>query len=101
MNTFDLFDKDGRLYAFEVENLQLGRRGLVRAVRTISGATIIRAPLKLFSWFREEEFCEVAIGERRFVACEPFGDNSRYWIGTKPPGWCPELAAVRDALRAW
>ena len=101
MRTFDVLDEGGRLHAFEVENFPLGRRGLVRVVKTISGATIIRKPLRLFSWFREEEFCEFAVGERRFVACEPFGDNSRYLIGTIPPGSCPEITTVRDAFRAW
>jgi hypothetical protein len=78
VKTFDLLDADGRLHAFEVENFPLGRRGLVRVVKTVPGATIIRKPSRLFSWFREEEFCEFAVGNRRFVADEPFGDNSRY-----------------------
>jgi|SRR5580658_4983966 hypothetical protein len=100
VKTFDLLDADGRLHAFEVENFPLGRRGLVRVITTIPGATIIRKPLRLFSWFREEDFCEFTIGAKRFVANEPFGDNSRYWIGTIPPGWCAEITTVRDAFRS-
>jgi hypothetical protein len=101
MKTFDLYDKDGRLHAFEVNNALLGRRGLLAVVKRIPGATIIRRPLPLFSWFREEVFCEFSIGDRKFVAWEPFGDSSRYWIGTEPPGWCAELPLVRDAFSQW
>jgi hypothetical protein len=101
MKTFDLYDKEGRLHAFEVHNALLGRRGLLAVVKAIPGATITRKPLLLFSWFREEEFCEFTIGDLLFVACEPFGDNSRYWIGAKQPGWCAELPAVRDAFARW
>jgi hypothetical protein len=101
MKIFDLRDKEGRLHAFEVHNTLLGRRGLLAVVKTIPGATITRKPLHLLSWFREEEFCEFTIGDRLFVAWEPFGDSSRYWIGTKPPGWCAELLLVRDAFARW
>lgn len=101
MKTLDLLDKEGRLHAFEVENLLLGRRRVVKIVKTIPGVKITREPLRFLSWSREEEFCEFVVGDRRFVAWEPFGDNSRYWIGARPPGSCPELQIVRDAFIAW
>jgi hypothetical protein len=40
MKTFELRDKEGHLYAFEVNNVLLGRRGLLRVVRTIPGVRI-------------------------------------------------------------
>ncbi|GGA00902.1 hypothetical protein GCM10011408_22410 [Dyella caseinilytica] len=29
---------------------------------------------------------------------EPFGDNSRYWIGPEPVHWCPQIDVVRHAF---
>lgn len=97
MKVYELHDKEGRVFAFEVENTLLGRGGVCRVVSSIPGARLIRTP-KLFSWFREDEFCEFEIGGNRFVAEEPFGDNSRYWIGPNPPSWCEEVEVVIDAF---
>ena len=57
MRTYPIKDREGRLFAFEVDNLLLGRRGLARVVGSLSGVRIRRRP-KFLSWFREEEFCE-------------------------------------------
>jgi len=48
----------------------------LRLLAEFSGATVIRKPKRLFSWFREGAFCEF----------EPYGDNSRYWVGKKEEG---------------
>ena len=40
MKVYDLKDKDGRVFAFEVHNLLLSRRGVCNVVRTIPGARI-------------------------------------------------------------
>ena len=99
MKTYELLDSEGRVYAFEVNNSGLGRKGVCRVVETILGAHIIRRP-KLLSWFREEVFCEFEVDGKTFVAWEPHGDNSRYWIGPEPPRWLPETQSVRDAFDA-
>jgi hypothetical protein len=99
MRTYELLDTNGRVYAFEVNNSGLGRRGVCRVVDTIPGAHIVRKP-KIFSWFREEYFCEFEVEGKTFVAWEPYGDNSRFWIGPEPPRWLPQTQAVRDAFEA-
>ena len=99
METYELHDEDGRVFAFEVNNAGLGRKGVCRVVETIPGAQIIRRP-KFLSWFREEVFCEFSVGGKTFVAWEPFGDNSRYWIGPEPVEWLAETQSVRDAFDA-
>ena len=35
---------------------------------------------------------------QRFLVEEPFGDNSRYWIGPEPPVWCEQIDVVRRAF---
>ena len=100
MKVYELHNSAGRTFAFEVENTFLGRRGVVRVVRSIPGAVVTRTP-KFLSWFREEQFCEFIVDGREFVAWEPYGDNSRYWIGPKeePPEWCEQTAKVMEAFR--
>lgn len=95
MTVYDLKDEDGRIFAFEIKNI--GRQALYEIVCTIPNAHIIRAP-KLLSEFKEDEFCEFEIDGQKFRALEPFGDNSRYWIGPEPPKWCKLVELVREAF---
>ena len=97
MQVYDLRDSEGRTFAFEVPNVFLGRRGLCRVVKTIPGASFVRKP-KLLSWFREDVFCEFTVDGEAFEAEEPYGDNSRYWVGPRPPRWLPQTERVRDAF---
>ncbi|HWG11313.1 MAG TPA: hypothetical protein VN693_07445 [Rhodanobacteraceae bacterium] len=99
MKLFDLTDKEGRAFAFEVENIALGRRGFCRVVQTIPGATLLKTP-RLFSWFREETFCIFSVAGATFSAWEPFGDNSRYWVGPEPVGYAHQISLVRAAFEA-
>ncbi len=99
MKTYELLDEGGRLYAFEVNNTGLGRRGVCRVVETIPQAEIKRRP-KFLSWFREEVFCEFEVEGETFVAWEPFGDNSRYWIGPEPTRFLPQTQIIKSAFDA-
>ncbi len=100
MQTYPLHDAENRLFAFEVSNLTLGRRGLCRIVETIPGASLVRRP-KAFSWLREDSFCECLVDGELFEAEEPFGDNSRYWVGPHPPRWIAQTERVHDAFQRW
>ena len=97
MKVFDVTDESGRVFAFEVNNTLLGRRGLCRVVRSIPGASLTKTPV-IFSWLREEVFCKFVINNVEFEALEPFGDNSRYWIGPSEPLWVPEIEIVRHTF---
>jgi hypothetical protein len=97
VEVFDLNDSSGRLFAFEVDNTALTRRAVCHLVAKIPGCRVSRKP-RLLSWFREDGFCEFQIGEATFVAEEEFGDNSRYYIGPRPPRSVPEIAVVRQAF---
>jgi hypothetical protein len=97
MKVYDQLDKEGRISAFEI-NVLLGRRRLCKLVRSIPGTRIIKAP-GFRSFFKgEDEFCEFEIHGQKFVAWEPFGDNSRYWIGSNPSLWSEELEVVRKVF---
>ena len=97
MRVDDIRDKEGRVFAFEVSNFFRARRDICGVASTIPGVRIIREP-KFLSWFREEVFCEFELDGVRFEAWEPYGDNSRYWIGPEPTRWVPQMEAVREAF---
>jgi len=99
MTVYDIPDKEGRVFAFEIDNVAIGRRGVCRVVSEIPGVTLLRRPLRFLSWFRENTFCEFELEGVRFSADEgPWGDDSRYWIGAQPPRWVPQLQVVRQAF---
>jgi hypothetical protein len=96
VKVFELRDAEGKVFAFEVD-AALGRRGLCRLVSKISGVRLLAKP-RLFSWFKEEAFCSFQLGGVTFEALEPFGDNSRYWVGPKPVQFAPQINLVRAAF---
>ena len=97
MKTYGLIDQSGRVFAFEVSVLGLGRRGLCRVAATVPGALVTKRP-RFLSWFRQDEFCRFRVDGDDYAAMEPFGDNSRYWVGPDPPRWLPQTQRVRDAF---
>lgn len=100
MKTYPLHDPENRVFAFEVSNLGLGRHSLCRVVETIPGAVLIRKP-KFLSWLREDSFCEFVVDGEKYEAEEPFGDNSKYWIGPCPPRWLAQTEKVHEAFLRW
>jgi hypothetical protein len=94
MKVHDLKDKQGRVFAFEVPNTLLSRRGVCKLVRSIPGAHVLNGRAEL----RQEGFCTFEVQRQKFKAWEPWGDGSRYWIGPEAPGWCEQISVVRDAF---
>lgn len=92
MKTYDLRDTQERLYAFEIPNV--GRSKLCEIVAGFPETTIQRRPC-LLSEFCEEEFCEFTFSGQAFRAWEPFGDNSRYWIGPEPVEFCKQTISLQ------
>jgi hypothetical protein len=82
MKTFEGKDEKGKLVYFEITSL-LGRWLTTRAISRIQGVEILKA-LKWFSFRNEDVFCVFKIGEVTFEAWEPWGDSSRFHIGSNP-----------------
>lgn len=98
MHVFDLIDDSGTLLGFEVSNLLLSRRAACKIVRAIDGVVVTHVS----RLFRDtDDFCEFELGSEVFVIMEPFGDNSRYWIGPKTPGPSESLAVVRAGFEKY
>lgn len=75
MRTYPLFREDGSLFAFEVTSAWISFHALFKILRSIDGVTSVRK-----NYFNEDRASFAYRGER-WVVNEPFGDNSRYWIG--------------------
>jgi hypothetical protein len=98
MKTYDLTDDEGRVFGFEVSNAFFPRSTACRVVQRIPGAKLIRGP-RIFP--SEDEFCEFELEGVTFVLWEPWGDNSRYWIGPKTGQCVPQLDRVREEFVRW
>jgi hypothetical protein len=98
MKLYDIKDESGRIFAFEVANF--GRHRACRFVGKIPGVAVLRRQ-RHFQFSSKDEFCEFELEGQRFVVEEPWGDNSRYWVGPKPPQWCPQIERVRNAFAAY
>jgi hypothetical protein len=101
MRTYPLLDANGELYAFEVGNVLIGGATIGRLVRSKLGATITSGPTAVFS------STDVRLGftfnGARFIAVEPFGDNSRYWVGSESDGLVrhPLIDSVHAVIREY
>ncbi|MFT3665007.1 hypothetical protein [Piscinibacter sp.] len=95
MRVRDLPSAEGKTNAFEVNNLLLTRSRACKIVEAIPGASI----MKRSRLFRDtDEFCIFTIGPDKFAIEEPYGDNSRYWIGAKDGKSTQSLPLVRRAF---
>lgn len=69
----------GEKYAFEISNAFLSSRGIARFIGRCPGVTIIHVR-RMFA-LDEEVHVEFELNRDRYHVWEPFGDNSRLWIG--------------------
>jgi hypothetical protein len=80
MKTYPLLDKlHGHMYAFEIENLYIGVGEIVRILGRIDGVSNVQAR-GMFSGSSDVR-AEFKYHDKDYVVIEPFGDNSRYWVG--------------------
>ncbi len=88
------------MHAFEINNINLGRQRAASIAGNIPGVVLHRLPKRFLSWFREECFCEFELNGVMFQIDEPYGDNSRYWIGQiETGGWSKELETIESGFR--
>jgi hypothetical protein len=97
MKTREIRNDKGQLTGFSVSNLLLSRHGVPSVVADIPGAQLVRKQ-KRFVLSAPDDFCEFTVDGRTFLAIEPFGENSEFWIVTEPPEACPQIEAVRRAF---
>jgi len=100
VRVYELRNETGDLFAFEVDVSWGGRRRVCAVVRRIPEAKLRQAP-RFLSWFREETFCRFELDGTEFEICEPFGDNSRYWVGpADATRGHSQIVAILDVFRS-
>ena len=82
MKTHPILRADGSMLAFEVTSAWISFRPLFKILRSVDGITNARR-----NYFNENRLTFLFCGQP-FVVNEPWGDNSRYWVGPKQPDQC-------------
>ena len=94
MKTYPFMTETGLVKAFEISNAFPWSLGAMRKIlQSVDGVTGYRR-----NWFNDDRFSFVFRG-RPCVVNEPYGDNTRYWIGPiemEPP---LDMAPVHEAFR--
>ncbi len=93
MRTYPHVRDDGTIAYFEISNGFPWSLGFMRRVLTsVEGVSAFRRERNSDDRFSFLYF------DRRCVVHEPFGDNSRYWIGPAEPEPPIDMTAMRDAF---
>jgi hypothetical protein len=88
---------DGRIIAFEVENLYIGPQAVARLLRQVRSVSGVR-PRRMFSR-NSEIHVRFKHGGHACIVWEPYGDSSRYWIGPENPESFPlDMTDVQSAF---
>jgi hypothetical protein len=91
---------DGRILAFEVENAHVGPVTVARLLRQAEGVADVEQR-RLFSRDSDVHVKFKYLGQPCIV-WEPYGDNSRYWIGPETPDvFNGSMSAVETVLASY
>jgi hypothetical protein len=100
MQTYPLFNQAGRLFAFEIEKVSLGRR----KIGSLLGGVGEVSDVKVSRWLlpADDVHVDFLYGGKAYVVWEPWGDSSRFWIGPRDESDEPiDIAALEQALRLY
>jgi hypothetical protein len=80
MKTY-LIQEGDEPFAFEIDHVYLSLSKIVRLLRTVDGTSEVRI-VGHFGGSNPNRV-EFKCGGSEYIVMEPFGDNSRYWVGPK------------------
>lgn len=100
MKTYSILDEAlGHAFAFEVENAYVSASTVAQLLTGIEGVTAVRKRKALRG--PPDVHIEFKYLGRDYLVWEPFGDNSRYWIGPKTKEEpAPDIQMIEDRFRA-
>jgi hypothetical protein len=99
MKTYPIKDATGKLVAVEVDMVFCPLRDLVRTIAAAEGVTEAKAR-RPFSSVGDIRATFRFHGDE-FAVVEPFGDNSRYWIGPVSDSKKPDISQIESQLRSY
>ena len=92
MKTFPILRENGSLLAFEVTSCWVTFAALYSILRSVNGVTNIKR-----NWFCDDRISFEFNGEP-FVVNEPWGDNSRYWVGSLHTDAATDISPLHQAF---
>lgn len=102
MRTFELHRDDGYFLAFEIENVYVRPKKIGEILRAVEGVTDVKVG-KPPGESRDVRVAFKYLGID-YIVWEPFGDNSRYWIGPEQEKEQPsdiDIAPLANAFREY
>ena len=100
MKARDMHNDAGIRTGFRISSARIGRHGVAKVAESIPGVQIVRKQAR-FAIQGRDDFCEFILDGQTFLAIEPFGDNTEFWIVAEPPAAeCEQLDQVQAAFRA-
>lgn len=99
MKTYPIKSEAGHPFALEVEVAYCNIRGLARTIATVEGVTEV----KVCKPFSGEGDIRAKFRYRgdEFAVIEPFGDNSRYWIGPISESRKRDVSPIEGRLKLY
>ncbi len=95
MKTYPILRADGSMLAFEITSSWVTFRPLFKILRSVDGVSNVQR-----NYFNEDRLSFLYLSEP-CVINEPWGDNSRYWVGpTEAATSTLNLTPVNQAFRA-
>lgn len=88
---------DGRLIAYEIENAYIGPAAVARLLEQVASVTDVKRG-RLFSGGADVHVRFKHRGQP-CIAWEPYGDNSRYWVGPEDPD--AYAASLQDVVQVF
>jgi hypothetical protein len=79
MRTYELHRDDGYFLAFEIENVYVRPKKIGEVLSTVEGMTDVS--VRKSSRASKDVHVNFKYLGIEYIVWEPFGDNSRYWIG--------------------
>jgi len=99
MKTYPINDETGNPFAVEVDVAFCSIRNLAKTIGSVDGVTDVEV-CKPFSGERDVRAKFRYQGDE-FVVVEPFGDNSRYWIGPVSENSRRDLSSIEKQIRSY
>jgi hypothetical protein len=99
VKTYPIVDEStGVMFAFEVDNAYISLSMIVRLLNQVAGLENVRpcAPFRR----RDHRLANFTFRGQEYAVVEPFGDNSRYWIGpTAEDGHFADVRAIESRFK--
>jgi hypothetical protein len=100
MRTFPAARKQAHPLAFEIENVYASPRAIARVLTGVDGVSDVNLGGRFGS--SNDIRVQFKYRDRDYVVWEPYGDNSRYWIGPKNlDDASVDIAQLEDAFKRY